>query len=242
MTAIATDFRHQVHDYLQTLVERFYRDVPYAAKFLNEEKVCIEYYKRYTIEIILRLRLKRSIDALTIHYFTKCDPKRAKQWAAYTEDEMLHDALFVRDLEALGVTREEIYQTVPLLSTKLLQGYFYYGLEHGGRPLASLCSSYFIEYTTQKTQPKWLDTIAKAYGDDCVKGARAHVSHDSDESHVDFVWDVLSSFIKSKEDEEQVLKHFDHVYTLFALFFTELRNATKPEQACTVSTFERLVA
>lgn len=242
MTDVATNFRDQVHEYLGTLIDRFYKDVPYTAKFLQPDNICLDYYKRYTIEIILRLRLKRTIDALTIHYFTKCDPIRAKQWAAYSEDEMLHDVLFARDLEALGVTRDEIYATEPYLSTKLLQGYFYYGLEHEGRPLASLCSSYFIEYTTQKTQGQWLDAVARVHGNECVRGARAHLHHDEDESHVDFVWDVLSSLIKSKEDEAQVLKHCDHVYTLFALFFTELRNTTKADSQDCVSTWQKLVA
>jgi len=215
-----------VDGHLDHLIERFYKEVPYASNFVSGKEIDIEYYKRHTIEIILRLRLKRSIDALTIHYFTKTNPKLAKLWSEYTADEMLHDTLFAKDLAALGVSHDEIYSSQPLFSTKLLQGYFYYGLEHEGRPLASLSSSYFIEYTSQRTQSEWLDTVEKTCNarsvTNSVVGARAHVTHDANDNHSDFVFDVLCSQVNSKEDEEKVIEHISNIYSLFAAFFTEL--------------------
>ncbi|MBX9666706.1 MAG: hypothetical protein K2X93_03765 [Candidatus Obscuribacterales bacterium] len=236
------EFRQRVDALLESLIERFYSEVPYAANLVGGTQVDIDYYKRHTIEIILRLRLKRSIDALTIHYFTKTDPRLAKLWAKYTEDEMLHDTLFAKDLERLGVSNAEIYGKQPLLSTKLLQGYFYYGLEHEGRPLASLCSSYFIEYTSQRTQPQWLDTVAKFYTESNVKGARAHVAHDQDDDHIDFVWQVLSTFITTKADEERAIEHIENVYALFVLFFNELYRREIQKQSNIDSIINSLVA
>ncbi len=108
--------------------------------------------------------MKRTIDALTIHYFAQHNPRLAKKWCEYTGDEMLHDAMFAADLEKVGVNREQIYAHEPLWPTKLLQGYFYYGLEHEGRPLASLCSSYFIEYASQTTQPQIIANLGRVLG------------------------------------------------------------------------------
>lgn len=216
------EFRARVDAMLDEMIERFYREIPHATHLVSAEKVDAGYYKRFTVEIILRLRMKRTIDALTIHYFTKHNPKLAKDWAHYTEDEMLHDVLFLKDLERMGMTRDSVYGTEPLLATKLLQGYFYYGLEHEGVPLASLSSSYFIEYTSGRTQAKWLENIERSLGKDAVKGSRAHVSHDDEDDHVSFVWNVLSSFIKSPKDEENIISHITNVYHLFMMFFVEL--------------------
>lgn len=217
-----TEFRKRVDLWLNEAIERHYQTTPSARHLMSSENVNPEYYKRFTVEIILRLRMKRWIDALTIHYFCKHDPASAKKWSNYTEDEMLHDGMFVRDLKRLGMTREEIYDTEPFFATKLLQGYFYYGLEHEGRPLASLSSSYFIEYMSDLTQKSWLKNVGKSLGEDATKGSMAHVDHDEDEDHIDFVWHVLSTFIKTEEDERQVMQHLEAVYRLFVMFFEEL--------------------
>jgi hypothetical protein len=226
MTAEAhAELRARIDRMIDNLIGEFYERIPSANHLRSAERINEEYYKRYTVEIILRLRMKRTIDALAIHYFTKRDPRLAKKWCQYAEDEMLHDAMFFADLERLGMTREEVYKTEPFLATKLLQGYFYYGLEHEGAPLANISSSYFIEYISDRTQRKWLANVEKSLGKDAVKGSRAHTEHDEEDDHLSFVWDVLSSFIKTKADEEKIVDHIKNVYHLFMMFFIELHNA-----------------
>jgi hypothetical protein len=162
------------------------------------------------------------IDALVIHYFTKHDLRQAKSWAQYTEDEMLHGQMFAKDMERLfGLALDDIYQYEPLLATKLLNGYFYYTLEHEG-PMAALTSAYFLEYTTRMTQPKWLDNLASIFGEENIKGARAHVNHDIKEDHNDFVWSVLTSTIKNDEDIKRFNSHLENIFGLFAAYFTEI--------------------
>lgn len=227
MVAIVNqDFKTRLDAYLEGLIQRFYKEVPYAAHLRQGSKINVEYYKRHVVEIILRLRMKRSIDALTIHYFTKHDPALAKKWCEYTEDEMLHDAMFIKDLERLGMSRDEVYAHDPLFSTKILQGYFYYGLEHEGKPLASLVSSYFIEYTSIRTQPEWIDNVEKQLGKGAAKGQRAHVNHDMQDDHTLFVWNVLMTFVENEADEQRIVNHLDNVYKLFSAFFTELYQLT----------------
>lgn len=220
------NLRQRVDSFLNKLIEDFYESVSFSRHQMEDQSINLEYYKRHNIETILRLRIKRVIDGLTIHYFTKHDRVLAKKWCSYTEDEMLHDAMFIKDLEKVGVSREQIDATKPLLSTKLLQGYFYYGLEHEFRPLASLTSSYFIEYTTQKTQPMWLDNLEKVLGAEKVKGQRAHVNHDLDDDHIDFVWDVLKTFIQTPQDEQDLFEHFSNIGKLFTMYFQELYEVT----------------
>lgn len=217
------ELRVRVDALLNSMIAKFYKEVPFAQHMLNGTNINMDYYKRHNIETILRLRLKRTVDALAIRYFTKNDPVQAKAWAHYTEDEMLHDReFFVKDLEAVGVSQDEIYSQEPLFSTKLLMGYLLYDIEYKDSPLALISSVYFVEYTTVKTQPQWLDNLAKILGKDKVKGARGHVNLDLKDDHDDFVWNVLVSLIKAPEDEEKVLDHICNISRLYVAYFMEI--------------------
>ncbi|MFE4368272.1 hypothetical protein ACFRMN_08490 [Streptomyces sp. NPDC056835] len=219
---VEPEFKAEVDKLLHSFVRRFYKEVPGADHLLQDKQINLGYYRRHVIEIILRLRMKRWIDALTIHYFCKHDPRLAKKWSAYTEDEMLHDGMFAKDLEKVGVSREEIYASEPLFSTKLLQGYFYYGLEHEGRPLASLASSYFIENISLLTQPDWVQNVESVLGDGMTRGQQAHIDHDLEDDHSDFVWNVLMTFVKSDDDKRRIVDHITNVYRLFCACYTEM--------------------
>jgi hypothetical protein len=211
-----------VDTYLDACIEDFYKSIPFATHQLESTSVNLEYYKRHNIETILRLRRKRTIDALALRYFTKVDPVAAKAWAHYTEDEMLHDVLFAK----VGVEKEQIYGTEPMLATKLLTGYLQYGLEYEGTPLALITSVYFVEYVTTRTQPMWLDNLEKVLGKDRIKGQRAHVGTDLDDHHDDFVWHVLESLLTTPEAEEKVLQHMADIARLWQLYFVELYTVT----------------
>ncbi len=222
----SSELRTKVDAILDTFIKDFYETVPYAQHQKNSAELNLDYYKRHNIETILRLRRKRTVDALAIKYFTKVDPVQAKAWAHYTDDEMLHDRLFAADLAKVGVTKDQIYSTEPLLSTKLLTGYLQYGMEFEDSPMALITSVYFVEYVTTRTQPDWLDNLGSVLGEENVKGARAHVNTDLDDDHDDFVWRVLSTLITSEADEQKVVEHLNHVYWLWKLYFVELHQLT----------------
>src|SRR5580658_3361659 len=212
------ELRAKVDAYLDTCIKDFYLNVPFARHQLDAEEVNLDYYKRHNIETILRLRRKRTIDALALGYFTKVDPVAAKAWAHYADDEMLHDVLFAADLKRVGVTTEEIYSTEPFLSTKLLTGYLQYGLEYEGTPLALIASVYFVEYTTTRTQPDWLDNLEKSLGKDKVAGQRTHVGTDLGDAHDDFVWGVLETLVKTPADEQKLMEHMVDVCRLWVMY------------------------
>ena len=213
----------KVDKFLDNTITKFYKESKKGDYLVSTDDLNIDYYIRHQIEIILRLRMKRCVDALTIHYFTKNDPHKAKKWAEYAEDEMCHDDMFAADLYKLGLSKEDIYNTEPFLATKLLQGYFYYALEHENMPLANLCSSYFIEYTSKKTQPSWLSNVEKHIGADKTKGARAHLNHDIEDNHSQFVWDFIYSFIEDDpKAETRIENYLTDIYKLFLMYFNEL--------------------
>ncbi|MFE9255361.1 hypothetical protein [Streptomyces sp. NPDC006879] len=220
------ELRKRVDAILDSYIKDFYETVPFAQHQKEAAELHLGYYKRHNIETILRLRRKRTIDALAIKYFTKKDPVQAKAWAHYTDDEMLHDRLFAADLAKVGVSKEEIYSTEPLLSTKLLTGYLQYGMEFEDSPLALITSVYFVEYVTTRTQPEWLDNLENVLGREQVKGARAHVNTDLDDDHDDFVWRVMATLVSDEEDEKKVVEHLSHIYWLWKLYFVELHQLT----------------
>lgn|SRR3990167_453652 len=218
--------RQKFDEKLDALIIQFYKDVPNASYQKDAKEINPDYYKRHCIETILRIRHKRMIDALVIHYFTKHNPRAAKFWAEYTEDEMLHGHMFGRDLERqFGLTMDDIYKYEPLLATKLLNGYFYFTLEHEG-PMAAIASAYFLEYTTRKTQPDWLDNLENVFGSDNVKGARGHVNHDIKDNHNEFVWMVLMETVHTEEDVARLEQHIQNIYGLFAAYFLDVYQET----------------
>ncbi len=219
-------FRKRVDDYLDACIKDFYATIPFARHQLEDKSLNLDYYKRHNIETILRLRRKRTIDALAIRHFTKADPPTAKKWAHYTDDEMLHDRMFAADLAKVGVSREQIYATEPLLSTKLLTGYLQYGIEYEGTPLALITSVYFVEYVTTRTQPAWLDNLERILGADAVKGQRAHVGTDLNDEHDEFVWNVLATLVTGPADEDKAMRHLQDIYRLWQMYFLELYQLT----------------
>ncbi|GEM_PF-370454 len=219
--------KKEVDLFMSGCIERFYRDVPSARYQMESDEVDERFYEYHTIQTILRIRLKRMIDALVINRLIKDHKmKAAKRWAEYTEDEMLHGRMFGKDLENMtGITMEEIYSREPLFSTKLLNGYFYYTLEHEG-PMAALASAYFLETFSRNTQPEWLDNLEKLFGKDKLKGARAHVNHDIDVDHIDFVWNVLKETVEDRRDADRLMAHLQNLYGLFSAYFVELHQKT----------------
>lgn len=222
----ASALRKRVDSYLDASIADFYEKIPFARHQLEDPQTNLAYYKRHNIETILRLRRKRTVDALAVRYFTKADPVTAKAWSHYMDDEMLHDRLFAADLAKVGVSKDEIYSTDPFLSTKLLTGYLQYGIEYDGTPLALITSVYFVEYVTTRTQPAWLDNLEKTLGADHIKGQRAHVGTDLDDEHDEFVWKVLETLVHSPEDEEKVMRHLADIARLWQMYFVELVQAT----------------
>ncbi|MFT3770475.1 MAG: hypothetical protein QM820_34030 [Minicystis sp.] len=79
---------------------------------------------------------------------------------------------------------------------------------------------------TLRTQPMWLDNLAKVLGSDKVRGARAHLEHDQDDNHLDFVWEVLSKMVTTEKDEAKMFAHVHGVYQLFCMYFRELYELT----------------
>ena len=227
---VQPQFRAYVDGILDGMLACFYEQAPAARYLAHANQIDAELFKQHTIETILRIRLARVADGKAIHLFAKTNPVAAQKWAKYVEEEMLPDRLFLKDLKNLALAEECAYTAEPLLATKLLQGYLYYTLEHEG-PRGLVTKSYFVEYTTRRTQRQWNDNVESSPGKRAVKGAEAHLDHDIDEDHSTDVWNVLMTMVHSKEDEERVVYHLHAYFGLFSAYFNELASRVKIDLA-----------
>jgi hypothetical protein len=214
-------FRNKVDAVLDGMIASVSRSAAAIDHLATAKQVDAELFKRHTIETILRIRLARIADGKAISLLARSNPRAAQKWAGYAEEEMLHDKLFLKDLKSLGVAEESVYRTEPLLSTRLLQGYLYYTLEHEG-PRGLVSKAYFLEYTTLKTQGLWNQNVKQSLGERAVRGANAHLAIDQNDGHSSDVWNVLMELTQTPEDEERVLGHMRMYCGLFTAYFHEL--------------------
>ncbi|HET7501606.1 MAG TPA: hypothetical protein VFK02_11400 [Kofleriaceae bacterium] len=226
------EFNSTVNQRLDGMVEAFYGSAPAVRQLATSPTIDKQLFVRHTIETILRIRLARIADSKVILHFARTNPFAAQKWCTYTEQAMLRDRLFLRELRNLGVSDESVSGADTSLATKLLQGYLYYTIEHEG-PCALLSKSYFVEYILRKTQQLWNGHVTRMLDEPSLKGVEVHLLPEDDEDRSAFVWNVLMATVRSAEDETRVLYHLDACYGLFVACFNELAsngNVSPPPQ------------
>lgn len=201
-------------------VEEWYACVPFAAHF-EGESVHREYYARHLAETAWRIRLLRVAESKALAEIAKASPEAAQIWANYEREEMLHDELFIKDLEKAGWTRERFLSTEPYLSTKLLAGFFSYLLDHEG-PLGVVAYSYLVEYVNVKLEPKKIDAMRKTIGEREIAGQVAHSHTDVNDDHPGEVWDALSFLIRDENDIAALKRYLQEHQRILAMYFHEI--------------------
>jgi pyrroloquinoline quinone (PQQ) biosynthesis protein C len=215
--------------YMDKKMAEWKDSVPFASH-LSEPELHQAYYRRTLIEHVWRIRLSRVSQTKAIYKIAQIAPRAARDYAQYQAEEMLHDRLYVSDAAAAGVTEDEIRATEPYLSTRLLEGFFYFTLEHES-VLAPVVSNYLVEYTTAKLQPAIVGNLQERLGKDNVKGQAAHLHVDTTEDHSQEMWDILHQLIFSEEDFQKVFTYLDDVQEILAMFFREIYEDTVAKHA-----------
>lgn len=216
--------REKVNHYIDKKIDLWNKTVPYAQHF-EGETIHKSYYIRHLMETIWRIRLLRVSDARALSEIAKLSPKAAQIWANYEMEEMIHDELFLQDLEKQGVSKEEVLNTEPYLSTKLLTGYFFYLLEHEG-PLGIVAYSYLVEYVNVRLDAQKLSKMEKNLGKDMIKGQLMHAHTDEHDDHPGEVWQVIRYLINSEEDIEKLYRYLDECQDILAMYFNEIYQDT----------------
>ncbi|WP_447794604.1 MULTISPECIES: hypothetical protein [Pseudomonas] len=228
--AASVNLREEIDQIIDRQVEQWYETVPQAAH-LEGKDVNSLYYKRHLIETAWRIRLLRVAEAKALVDVAKVSPEAAQIWAHYEQEEMLHDDLFIQDLERVGVSREEFLATEPYLSTKLLAGFFSYLLDHEG-PLGVVAYSYLVEYVNVKLEPRKLEALKTSIGENKIVGQISHSHTDINDDHPGEVWAALRFLIKGEQDIAALKRYLAEHQKILAMYFSELYIDTlaKPQE------------
>ncbi|KWK50998.1 hypothetical protein WT81_26490 [Burkholderia stagnalis] len=218
--AASAQLRGEIDALIDRQIDTWYETVPYAAH-LEGKTIDSEYYRRHLIETAWRIRLLRVSESKALAEIAKRSPEAAQIWANYEREEMLHDDLFVQDLERAGVSRETFLATEPYLSTKLLTGYFSYLLDHEG-PLGVVAYSYLVEYVNVKLEPRKIDALKGSLGEQNIGGQIAHSHTDINDDHPGEVWAAIRYLLRTDEDIHALKRYLTEHQTVLALYFKEL--------------------
>ncbi|RQS13900.1 hypothetical protein DIE07_07040 [Burkholderia sp. Bp9002] len=218
--AASAQLRGEIDALIDRQIDTWYETVPYAAH-LEGKTIDSEYYRRHLIETAWRIRLLRVSESKALAEIAKRSPEAAQIWANYEREEMLHDDLFVQDLERAGVSRDTFLATEPYLSTKLLTGYFSYLLDHEG-PLGVVAYSYLVEYVNVKLEPRKIEALKGSLGEQNIGGQIAHSHTDINDDHPGEVWAAIRYLLRSDEDIHALKRYLTEHQTVLALYFKEL--------------------
>jgi hypothetical protein len=223
-SAQSAELRKNIDALIDRQIEDWYASVPYADHFEGKQ-IDSRYYQRHLIETAWRIRLLRVAESKALAEIAKRSPEAAQIWANYEMEEMLHDELFVQDLERAGVSRAEFLATEPYLSTKLLAGFFSYLLDHEG-PLGVVAYSYLVEYVNVRQEPRKLQAMKESLGDDQIVGQTAHSHTDVNDDHPGEVWNALRFLIGGEEDIAALKCYLAEHQRILALYFEEIYQDT----------------
>jgi hypothetical protein len=212
--------KQEIDTFLDAKMEEWNATVPFA-QHLEGSDVNLPYYKQTLVEHAWRIRLMRTAQANALHKITRVNAEAAQLYAAYQDEEMLHDALFLTDAEKVGISAEQVFATEPNFNTRLLAGYLYFVAEHE-KPLGVICYSYLVEYTTQSITPKQIKAMSESLGKDLIVGQAAHLNTDLVEDHTQDMWDILSLFIESEQDIVDIKRYMAEIQELLKMFFVDL--------------------
>jgi hypothetical protein len=218
----STELRKEIDALIDRQIEDWYASVPYADHF-ESKQVNSRYYKRHLIETAWRIRLLRVAESKALAEIAKQSPEAAQIWANYEMEEMLHDELFIQDLERAGVSRAEFLATEPYLSTKLLAGFFSYLLDHEG-PLGVV-----VEYVNVKLEPRKLEAMKESLGDQQIVGQIAHSHTDLNDDHPGEVWNALRFLICNEQDVRALKRYMVEHQRILAMYFDEIHKDTVVE-------------
>lgn len=216
----STTIRSEIDHYIDGKITEWNQTIPFATHFQSGE-IHRQYYNRFLIETALRIRLLRVSEANTQAEVAKISPEAAQIWAHYEYEEMIHDKLFIDDLERSQINSDVIFNTEPYLSTKLLTGFFSYLLNHEG-PLGVLVYSYLVEYVNVKLDGDKINGLKNSVGEKNIKGQISHTNTDVTDDHPGEVWAAMRHLIQDEDDIKNIKRYIDEHQKILGMFFQEI--------------------
>jgi hypothetical protein len=205
---------------------RFVVEVPRAGQLTdNNVRVDLTYYLRHRIETVRRIRATARTDALALVSMVEEDYEAAREWSTYATTELSHDRMFLADLERHGISAEQALGTPPLLATTALLEWLSDRIaRHGSLP--AVAYSVFVEWNSARYSARAVERAAASFGEDTVRGARAHLLIDVDEDHYTMMVRIAHRLLQRHGSSDLLVEFVRDIAAHFRSYFVELHYAT----------------
>jgi hypothetical protein len=176
---------------------------------------------RHAIEHVFRIRMFRQLDARATRSLSEINPRIGDGWAVYARSEAVHDRYFLRDLRAMGLSREAVETMSPFEATLRL-GRFIDACARARGPLPVVLYSFWAEQSSEAGSLPIIARNKEIFGLEGVRGASAHRNLDRNLDHVGVISDILAVIIRDTEDLIEAAGLLDTISHLIGEYFAEL--------------------
>jgi heme oxygenase-like protein len=184
-----------------------------------------DYYVRHLMETVLRIRLNNEVATYALYQVGSKDDVLAGAMSRYLYEEFGHETMFTRDLDAFGVSVDELNATPEFPSTAKLMGYLQL-LAHRDGPAPSVTWDWFVEWYQERYNPIIVGKAGREFGDQLVDGWQKHIEFDESHEHDDLMWTVVSRAVEGWSSPERAEAYLVHYIDMIGDYFQELYDAT----------------
>lgn len=205
--------------------QRFLDETPGATLLGDDSPLHEAYYLRHRIETVWRIWLTARTDAIALTRMIDEDYESARSWAEYTAQELDHDRMFLSDLLAHGVTREQVVATGPFPATRAMVEDIEQAMAEWGS-LPAVTYSLFVEWNSERFSARAVEKAEAAFSERHVAGSKSHVGVDLEESHLPMMLGIAGRLVErigSRDPLEALLRR---TAAHFRAYFEALHRAT----------------
>lgn len=206
-------------------MEKMFNTITYAREFHSGQSTDFEYYKRHVVEIILRIKLNNEVDAYSLFKIGYKDNFLSKKLATYLSEEYGHEAFFMNDLVAMGMTEKQVQEAVPFFSTQKLIGYIYYSIMQDGA-MPTMVWNWLVELYSDTYNMTITKKFGDEYGNDKVRGSLKHLAFDEKHDHLSLMFSTVLATVKNPEDIEKIKMYIANFVDLIGDYYQELYDNT----------------
>ncbi len=224
------DFKENIERLFESELQIYFNIVDYADHLTNKQHELNEqYYLRHRVETVKRIRMTTSTDALALSQIAKINYPMARKWGLYTVQEMNHDKMFLTDIKKHNLSPEYVNSITPFEATKNM-GEYLANVISGGEPLGAVGYSLFVEWNSDRYSPSVVEKAEEKFSSKHVKGSKAHVQFDVNEDHLEMIFEISYSLLRSNDHLEEFTKILKSISKYFREYFQELYDQTIVEE------------
>lgn len=222
----AGGFGERLNSLFQDEARAFSATVPFSGHLTDPTAPLHDaYYVRHRIETVHRIRLTARTDALALAQMVDEDYDCAREWAAYTVEELGHDRLFLSDLAGHGVTEEQALQTPPFPATRRLISHLTTSIMTVGSA-AAVAYALFVEWNSERVSEAVVARAEAQYGSERTRGGRQHLGIDAQEDHYTAMVGLAYRIALKTYGEDRIYDLVRQTAEDLRDYFTELYEAT----------------